>query len=83
MNKRGKKRARKPETREQRDKRNRRAVQVRANMTHYYDQLMDTLGILDHRHKAAPPRDELLDMAIKRIIQLRQDVARAKELSNI
>lgn len=32
---------------------------------------MNTLGIDDRRHKSAPPRDEILSMAIERIKNLR------------
>ena len=60
-------RKRKPETREQRDKRNMRAQSGRMSLNEHFDVLMTVLGIEDRRHKTAPPRHEVLKMAIKRI----------------
>lgn len=32
---------------------------------------MEILNVEDRRHKSAPPRNELIDMAIQRILDLR------------
>ena len=40
-------------------------------MAAHYQELMDTLSVEDRRHKTAPPRNELIQMAIQRIITLR------------
>ena len=44
----------------------------RRNEEQAFADLMDTLDIQDHRHKAAPPRTDLLKMALERIKELRE-----------
>ena len=72
-------RKRKPETRQQRDKRNARAQFGRMSLNEHFDALMSVLGIEDRRHKTAPPRHEVLQMAIKRIEEDRAALAGIKK----
>ena len=50
------------------------ALQQRQDISYYFKELLDILGIQDRRHKYRPSREDLLKMAAQRIEHLRQTI---------